>query len=213
MAGEQRTRGIIPHFVKVLGESQWSVRYAAVEALGEFGPVAAKTAPYLVKATKDSVLDVRNIAEESLKKIDPAGKFREQELPTFQRARTAADIALEKINMSSSDAIPQLVNLMADSNREIRNAAKKALEKINPKWQNSEGAKKALPQLAKAMADSRWIVRSAAAEALGEFGASAAEFIPRLVKAMNIDSSTDVKNAAKKALQKIDPSGKSYKAG
>jgi len=29
---------------------------------------------------------------------------------------------------------------------------------------------------------------------------------------MNIDSSVDVKSAAKKALQKIDPGGKSYNA-
>lgn len=70
-------RSRIPDLMKSLGESQWSARAAAVEALGIFGPSAAKlTAPRLAKVMNtDSIPDVRAIAKKTLAKVDPEGKF------------------------------------------------------------------------------------------------------------------------------------------
>jgi hypothetical protein len=63
--------------MKSLGESQWPARAAAVEALGIFGPSAAKlTAPRLAKVMNtDSIPDVRAVAKKILAKVDPEGKF------------------------------------------------------------------------------------------------------------------------------------------
>lgn len=70
-------RSRIPELMKSLGESQWSIRAAAVEALGIFGSSAAKiTAPRLAKVMNtDSIPDVRAIAKKTLAKVDPEGKF------------------------------------------------------------------------------------------------------------------------------------------
>ncbi len=70
-------RSRIPQLMNSLGESQWSARAAAVEALGIFGPSAAKlTAPRLAKVMNtDSIPDVRALAKKTLTKVDPEGKF------------------------------------------------------------------------------------------------------------------------------------------
>ncbi|MCP4352437.1 MAG: HEAT repeat domain-containing protein [Desulfobacterales bacterium] len=200
----------ITYFIIALSDSKWSVRLSSVEVLGEIGPGAAKAAPYLVKATKDNIPDVRNAAKDALKKIDPEGKLREKELTEKDRdaLRTTFDSTLKGVDMNSPDVVPQLVNKMADSDITVRNAARKALDKINPKWTRDKAAQKAIPQLLECLSDSKWIVRSAALGVLGEFGPAAAKAVPRMVKLQATDGTMDVRSAAQKALDKVDPDGK-----
>jgi HEAT repeat protein len=63
---------MIPYLVKEgLADSRWIVRSSAAEALGDFGPAAAKEAPRLVKASNiDSSTEVRSAAKKALEKIN-----------------------------------------------------------------------------------------------------------------------------------------------
>jgi len=196
----------LPHIVKALADPNWSIRGAAVEALEEIGPAAAKAAPYLVKALKDSTIDVKNAARKALEKVDPNGKYREEESAVKARyVPSAFEKALGDIEPKSPEAIPHLVRKLIDTDREVRKAAREVLGKIDPEWPRNKAALEMIPYIVKeGLADGRWIVRSSAAEALGDFGPAAAKEAPRLVKATNIDSSTEVRSAAKKALEKIN---------
>lgn len=195
----------LPHIVKSLAHDNWAVRIAAVEALGDIEVSAENTAPHIVKALKDSTIDVRNAADAVLKKIDPEGKFREQEQAVVKRyIPSATEKALEGIEPDAPEAIPHLVKKLTDSDRSVRNAAKSALEELDPKWRKNKSALAVVPYIVKeGLSDSRWIVRSSAAEAIGEFGTVAGKLAPRLAKIMATDSSMDVRSAAKKALAKI----------
>ncbi|QTA84570.1 sister chromatid cohesion protein PDS5 [Desulfonema magnum] len=201
----QGTRKALAYFVKSLGDSQGIVRISAVEALGEIGPAAAQTAPYLIKAMKDTVIDVQSAAKEALKKVDPDGKLRDQDLGGGDRyIPKAAEKVLGEIDPESPEAIPHLVKQLADGDRKIRVTAKEVLEKIDPKWRKNKNAHRAIPHLMNALSDSNWAIRSSAIEALGEFGPLVAKLVvPRFKKAMATDSSVDVQSAAKKALKKI----------
>ncbi len=202
------TAKALPHIVKALADPNWSVRRASVEALEEIGPAAAKAAPYLVKALKDSTIDVKNAAQKALEKVDPKGKYREQEEPAVKvrYVPSAFEKALGDIEPKSPEAIPHLVKKLIDTDREVRKAAREVLGKIDPLWPQNKAALEMIPFLVKeGLSDSKWIVRSSAAEALGDFGTAAEKSAPRLQKVMNTDSSIDVRSAAKKALQKINP--------
>jgi HEAT repeat protein len=204
------TRKAISHFLKALGDSKWIVRVSAVEALGEIGPPAADTAPYLMKALKDSVLDVQNAAKAALDKVDPEKKHRDQESEAVKKyVSSEAEELLGDIDPGSPEAIQHLVKKLADSDRKIRLTAKETLEKMDAKWRQNKSAHKGIPNLMEALSDSRWAVRGAAIEALAEFGPLVGKLVvPRFVKAMNTDSSMDVRSAAKRGLEKVDPGGK-----
>jgi len=203
-------RKAFPHFMKALGSSQWIVRVSAVKAFEEIGPSAAQeAAPHLAKALKDSVVDVQTAAKEALDKIDPKGKLREKEIAAAY-VLTAAEKALGDFDPGSPEALPHLVKKLIDTDRAVRKAAREVLGKMDAKWPRNKAALRMIPYLIKeGLSDGRWVVRASSAEALGDFGTAAAKTaVPRLVKAMNIDSTMDVRSAAKKALDKIDPTGK-----
>ncbi|OQY59650.1 MAG: hypothetical protein B6245_05600 [Desulfobacteraceae bacterium 4572_88] len=201
---------VIPHFIKALGSPQWIVRVSAADALGEIGPPAGDAAPHLANALKDSVVDVQSAAKKSLKKIDPTGKLRNRELGAENRyVKDASLEILGDIDPGSPKAVSLLVKKLTDSDRGERNAARKVLKKIDPKWQRNKAAHSAIPHIMESLSDGRWAVRGAAIEALGDFGPIVGKIaVPRLMKAMITDSSVDVQDAARKALEKIDPAGK-----
>lgn len=204
------TRKAIPHFLNALGDSKWIVRVSAVEALGEIGPPAADTAPYLMKALKDSILDVQNAAKAALDKVDPEEKHRDQEAEAAKKyVSSEAEELLGDIDPGSPEAIQHLVKTLADSDRKVRMTAKETLEKMDAKWRQNKSAHKGIPHLLETLSDSRWAVRSAAIEGLAEFGPLVGKLVvPRFTKAMATDSSMDVQSAAKRALEKVDPGGK-----
>jgi len=201
----KEVRKSVPHIIKALADKNWAVRIAAVEALGEIEVPAETTVPHIVKALKDSTVDVRNAAQAMLGKVDPEGKFREQENVIVARyIPSATEKALDGIEPDSPDAIPHLVKKLIDSDRAVRNAAKSALEELDPKWRKNKSALAVIAYIMKeGLSDSKWIVRSSSAEAIGEFGPVAGKLAPRLAKIMATDSSMDVRSAAKKALAKI----------
>ncbi|KOR29065.1 hypothetical protein TI03_03235 [Achromatium sp. WMS1] len=78
------------------------------------------------------------------------------------------DGAIQGLVRLRKSAVPNLVTALTDNDYVVRKAAAKALDKIDPQWQQSEGAKVAIPDLVKALADEDYGFIYAAAYALGQ---------------------------------------------
>lgn len=61
-----------------------------------------------------------------------------------------------------------LVSALKDEDSRIRHSALQALKKINPKWAETEEAKKLVPEFISALKNKEWVVRFAAVKVLGE---------------------------------------------
>ena len=99
-----------------------------------------------------------------------------------------------------SFAISAMVAALADGDPSICEAARGALEGIDPNWTERREAKEAVGLLIARLADESWSVRKAAAEALGEIGD------PRAVRPLQerlLDEDQLVREAAQKALTKM----------
>ncbi len=211
----------IPELIRMMIDSDGNVRNAAGEALEKIDPQwqqnenVKNAIPEFVKALIESEKEIRQAAGEALKKIDP--KWRQSEearkaLPHFVKTlghnlntlRMAAAEAIGEFGHAALKTIPYLVKTLADKDGDVRNAVAKSLEKIDPKWQQSESSRKALPSLVKSLSDSDWKTRCAASGAIGAVGAGAVAAIPYLVKSL-IDGDRNVRNEVKAALIKIDP--------
>jgi HEAT repeat protein len=143
----------IEHLVLTLIDSQSSIRQAATYALRKIEPYwersesAARAIPKLQTALQSNEYWVRHSAADTLKKL---GVSRESET-TFI---TASDGALR--NRHAAQAI--LVSMLAESDRDFRQAAAEALGRI--------GLAEAVPPLAQRLSDTDRGVQSAAARAL-----------------------------------------------
>ncbi len=212
-------RKAIPQFAKALSNTLPTVRSAAAGALGAIGPAAAKALPHLLKTLADKEGEVRQEVADALEKVEP--KWRQSKSASHiaprliksledvdWQVRNAVADALGGMGPAYAKIIPNLAKLLIDSDKRVRNTAIGSLEKIDPKWRESEHLHKALPHLLKALGDGKWIVRMAAVDALTEIGPSLGKITaPHLAKALK-DSVIDVQHAAKEALEKIDPTGK-----
>jgi len=98
-------------------------------------------------------------------------------------------------------ALMPLISALTDSDLDVRETVKRALNEIDPNWPDSEEAKMAVPDFISALKDSNVDVREAAAEALGEI--KDARVIGPLISAL-IDSDLRVRWAAENALRGID---------
>src|SRR5437660_755236 len=84
--------------------------------------------------------------------------------------------ALHRIGPAARDAVPALVEALADGDAELRSRAAGLLGGVGP------AAKDAVPALARALADEHEEVRVAAIVALGDLGPVAAGAVPALTR-------------------------------
>ena len=156
-AGAPAVPALIQALIQALGDSDWAVRRAAAEALGDLGD--SQAVPPLIQALGDSGWDVRRAAAEALGAVgDP------QAIPALIKAlgndggavRSAAAEALGAIG--DPQAIPALIQALGDSDRDVRRAAAEALGKL--------GDPKAVPALKKRLYDESEAVRNAARDAI-----------------------------------------------
>jgi HEAT repeat protein len=184
----------IPGLLKLVEDSDSSVRRRAAEALGKIGD--SQAIPGLFKLVEDSDYSVRSSAAEALGKIGDSqaipGLLKLVEDSDYSVRSRAAD-ALGKIG--DSQAIPELLKLVEDSDSYVGMRAADALGKI--------GDSQAIPGLLKLVQHSDSSVRSSAADALGKIGDSQA--IPGLLKLVE-DSDSSVRSSAADALRKIGDS-------
>lgn len=218
---QDSAREAIPHFAAALDHGLETVRSAGAETLGRIGPPAKAATPKLIQKLSDNDPKVRAAAAAALTRIDP--KWREapsvaDAVPVLVedltaddwRKRAAAAGALGEIGPDAAEeALPPLVERLADGDKNTRLTVRAALKKIDPQWPRTKAARSRIPELMKSLGESQWSARAAAVEALGIFGPSAAKLTaPRLAKVMNTDSIPDVRAVAKKTLAKVDPEGK-----
>uniref|UniRef100_UPI0039C74D19 HEAT repeat domain-containing protein n=1 Tax=Scytonema sp. PCC 10023 TaxID=1680591 RepID=UPI0039C74D19 len=118
-----------PKLVELLKDSDTSVRYAAVKALGQMQ--AKEYAPKVVELLKDSNSDVRNTAANALGQMQAkeyAPKLVELLKGSDLSVRYAAAEALGQ--MQAKEYAPKLAELLKDSDLTVRYAAAEALPKL-----------------------------------------------------------------------------------
>lgn len=157
--------------------------------------------PMLIERLGDANENVRRLAQEGLAQIGPkaVSPLTLKLIGGNDTQRRVAAEALATLGPRAERAIPDLTEALADTKAPVRAAASEALGKI--------GAK-ALPVLVKQLTHPNENVRKAAADGLGVMGPAAAAAIPALKKVENSNDKRTVTGAAKRALDRIDPSRK-----
>ena len=201
---------LAPH-VKNLSDADDALRRNAAEELGKMGRKAADAVPYLIDVLADDNVRVRDAAAAALEKIN--SKWRQSEaaanaIPNFTKMLGKGGMGgnyrqpAEALLIIGSPAVCELVRHLAADNNTAFNAVSEVLEKIDPRWIQSEGAKEAVPHLAAALKHNEWYVRRSAAEVLGKLGPAAIKAVPYLVKTL-ADKNKEVRNTVKETLDKV----------
>jgi hypothetical protein len=123
----------VPALIQALGDSDWDVRRAAAEALGDLGDPQA--IPALIKALGDSDWVVRRASAEALGKLgDP------QAIPALIKALGDSDWVVRRASaealgaIGDPQAIPALIQALGDWRSEnVRRAARQAIQQIETK--------------------------------------------------------------------------------
>ncbi len=192
----------VPYLAEALGNSQWYVRNTAAQVLGQIGPGATKAFPQLVRALADGNKTVRASVKESMDKIALHKKIAEEE------ARKAAEpVVHEKIPQkehteSERQKIARFVGELASNDPDIRRAAARTLEKIDPHWQYCDMTREQIPDLVNSLSGHDFGPASnTAVDALLTIGPGAIQY---LVEALT-DSRKDMVKAVRQLLKEIDP--------
>ncbi len=191
LLGLTKSNEVVNELLKALKDSDWNVRWKAVQALDN---ISSETAiGGLLKALKDSNEYVRRIAAAALGWIGSETAIAELLKALEDSNKDVRREAAEALgDIGSETAIPGLLKALEDSDKDVRKKAAEALGKI--------GSETAIPGLLKALKDSDWNVRWNAAFALGNIGSETA--IPGLLKALE-DSDRFVRWNAAEALGNI----------
>ena len=152
-----------------LRETDQNVRVAAASALGRLADPSAVNG--LVKALQDRHWEVRTAAVEALGKLrDPVSVapitalLRDSDREVRQQAADSLG------SLGAESAVLPLVLALKDEHTNVRQAAARSLRRVNPYWEQSEGARQALPELREALRDKNYSVQFAAAEILKAMG-------------------------------------------
>ncbi len=191
-AQSDEARHITPKLIKALTDESQDSRQSTMAILEKIAPEWWKKAqrfiPHFVNALGNNNVGVHNAAEAQLKKIDPDWQQTKEARYIFQefiKALTFSEnyqdrqAAAEKLgNMGSvaASALSALLKaLVTDSDNKVRFSVAKALNKIDPQYEN------------------KWW-----------YSDKARSFIPFLVITMVESEGLEIRNAAEKALEGID---------
>lgn len=191
----------------MLNSSSWKVRQQAAVILGKL-PSAVGIIP-LLSSLADSDYDVRNAVLNSIQKLRNAFDFQD-----VMRSNKPAVRELSKMNSwkvrqvtaqligfsQVSSYVLLAVKLAGDSDTDVRLAAKNAVASITSNYNFPNVGRNLIQKLGELTRASSWNVRQQAVFALGETrNYSARTYVLRALD----DSDSDVRNAARIALNKI----------
>ena len=156
------------------------IRAAVIEVLARFdSPARAEDFRNLLR---DPMWDVRCAAATALARsadlatIDAlVGALKDQ----YEDVRSSAANSLGRIK--DARAIGPLVLALKDPGTIVRKTAAGALAQIDPKWAETEAARKLAPDLRSSLASSDWFVRNAAASALKLIGEDSCHSSPQTI--------------------------------
>ena len=178
-------------------------RAAAIHTLEKFGKEAVMATPVLTKALlEDERVTVRWASALALGEV---GKNIKETVPALIKGLQDKDMdvreycvkALGRIGAGAKEAVPDLVKVLEDGNEEIKQAATVALGEIG------KDAGAAVPILINRLKSQDVLIRLIAVVALGNIRSKDAK--PHLVKLLESDRVSDVRNSAAEALANIDP--------
>jgi len=152
---------------RLLRDSNANVRGAAVEAAARCGGIRA--VPSLLRVLKDSSWEVRRDAARVLGSVGGAAAV--EGLCKLLRdpdrdVRESAIISLGQIG--DPQAIHPLVLALLDTESSVRTAAARALPAVDPRWEQTEGARQALPEIQAALDHRDYWVRNSATKLAGQ---------------------------------------------
>lgn len=168
--GESRDERAIKPLIDALGDSYWTVRRNAAEALGKIG---GKAIDHLAESLKDERPEVQKMAAQILSDIGPSAISNLLALLEDEKRNLYYEI--ETVILKIGDAaVPALIKLLTHEKQVMRVAAAQMLGKFM--------VIQIVKPLIGALADTSWNVRKAAAGSLQRIGMSA---LPHLKSALN----------------------------
>ena len=196
----------VPELTKAFGDSNASIRFAAIEILKGQKSAAKAIENPLLNLARDPVPEVRASALLALSEIDIRT---ESYLPKLTEAlrdesaqvRASATLALANAGPDAKPAVEPLIQALRDADTSVRKGAIKALGAIG------SGAEAAVPELATALKTGDKALRIELIHALGKIGTTAAAAVPQLIEFVDDDSS-DLRAALFAALGSIGPGAK-----
>jgi HEAT repeat protein len=228
----------IPALVGMLQDADKSVRAGAAEALAVVGPKSRQAVPALRQHLNDQACWPRAAAAVALFRIDR--KLIGEALPALLSAikdpekelSVSVHVAMmvEDDIPIDGDAVPALVDAVKDADYLVREAAVRALERIEPPTAGAlpplrlalrdpveetrrhavlgigrlaPVTREVVPALLLALKDDSLDVRFAALAELGKFGAGASSAIPALRELQQEDPNARIREAAAAALKNI----------
>lgn len=191
----------VPELIAALQDGDAGVRWHAAAGLMRLGASAAGAAPALFEAMRDEQWVVRNAAGRALEEV-----ARSEDIPELARAlgdpsaetRYHVARALGRQGRAAAAAVPALVEALRDRDADVRIEAGWALGSVG-----SEG-EAAIPGLIDALKDSDPQVRAIAVWGLGAIGARGPEAAGALRDVLKEEENRDVREAAGRALRKIE---------
>ncbi len=210
-----------PRLVALLTDDSDAVRGAAMETLTVMGPAAP---PALIDVLDGDDPELRATALAALSEIEPGwanGELGEAAVARFTgviregfgEARISAIETLTSLGPAARKAIPDLVSVLIDGDRTVREAAVKALKAIDPKWTRSKAARSAAPDLIRALVDSDRNISKTARAVLTRVAPDwptdpdTVEAVPHFQKALSHSLDT-VRVAAADVLRELGPAAK-----
>jgi HEAT repeat protein/S1-C subfamily serine protease/DNA-directed RNA polymerase subunit RPC12/RpoP len=232
----------VPALIRALtGHKDPAERARAAQILGEIGPEARLAVPELIKALNDPSDLLRRSAAEALAKTGPPNKQDLALLRQTLKAKTLegrlyAAAALGNLGADARPAAPDLLEALkeADADTNVRQAAARALGKIDAREQAQPGLQAALddadkevrvaagealaalclasggnvPGLLGMLKHKDGEVRAHAARALAKLGRDAKPALADLIKAVKEDKDKQVLKAALETLAQIGADAK-----
>jgi HEAT repeat protein len=195
--------GVVVPALLEMARSDGTLRFTALETLGDLGPDAKEAAPTLESFLQSA--ETRDAAADALWRVDRSS--RDLVLPVFVRilqragdvpskARVAEDLGA--MGLDAKQAVPLLEPCLQSQFANVRVAAATAL------WRVTGRAEASIPVLVEGLHDRTVTAACDAARGLGEIGPPAKDAVPALLMTLKHPDAT-VREAAADALKKIDP--------
>jgi HEAT repeat protein len=199
-------RAAVPVLLHALRDKDTDYRVLTLQALGGIGPENEAVVPTLVKMLLDDDREKMRFTATGILKT--FGSKARAAIPELARGLKRNDVGVRNaaaavLGSIGPEALPQLLTVVRDPERDIRQTVNEALRNMGPK------ARDAIPVLTEVLkSEDNFEDRRAAVWVLAEIGPDA---LPVLIQALQ-DQANDVRRAAVQAIAKLGPGAKTRPA-